>query len=124
MSALTSTAGTLARSCARAQLPSALRASAALTQQQQRRSIAEVSGTSSFDSPFKGIGGESTTKIPSFAKYKSSGGETGNKVFQYFMVGTMGAVSALGAKATVQGTLNWCLHGFLLLQRALNRASY
>jgi len=103
MSALSSTAGTLARTCARTQLPTAVRAST--TALSQRRSIAEVSGTSSFDSPFKGIGGESTTKIPSFAKYRSSGGETGNKVFQYFMVGTMGAVSALGAKATVQDFL-------------------
>jgi hypothetical protein len=49
------------------------------------------------------MGGSSTTKIPNFSKYRSSGGETNNRVFQYFMVGTMGAVSALGAKATVQG---------------------
>jgi ubiquinol-cytochrome c reductase iron-sulfur subunit len=73
---------------------------------QQRRNISEVSQTSSFDSPFKGMGGSETTKIPSFKKYRTSGGETGNKVFQYFMVGTMGAISALGAKATVQGELN------------------
>jgi hypothetical protein len=47
---------------------------------------------------------EKTTRIPSFAKYRSkSGDESGPKVFQYFMVGTMGALSALGAKATVQG---------------------
>jgi ubiquinol-cytochrome c reductase iron-sulfur subunit len=104
MSALTSTAGTLARSCVRAQLPSAVRASTAAVS--QRRSIAEVSSTSSFDSPFRGAGGESTTKIPSFASYKSRGGENSNKTFQYFMVGTMGAVSALGAKATVQGMPN------------------
>jgi len=56
---------------------------------------------SSFDSPFKGS--PETTKIPSFAAYRNKGGETGPKVFQYFMVGTMGALSALGAKATVQG---------------------
>lgn len=56
---------------------------------------------SSFDSPFKGT--PETTKIPSFAAYRNKGGETGPKVFQYFMVGTMGALSALGAKATVQG---------------------
>jgi ubiquinol-cytochrome c reductase iron-sulfur subunit len=57
---------------------------------------------SSFDSPFKGS--NDSTKIPSFAAYRNKGGETGPKVFQYFMVGTMGALSALGAKNTVQGT--------------------
>lgn len=101
MSALTATAGTLAR-CARQQLPSTARAAVAVATQ-QRRSVSEVSNTSSFDSPFKGMSGSETTKIPSFKKYRTSGGETGNKVFQYFMVGTMGAISALGAKATVQG---------------------
>ncbi|KAE9979857.1 hypothetical protein BLS_009410 [Venturia inaequalis] len=103
MSALTATAGTLAR-CARQQLPSTARAAVAVATQ-QRRNISEVTNTSSFDSPFKGMGGSETTKIPSFKKYRTSGGETGNKVFQYFMVGTMGAISALGAKATVQDFL-------------------
>lgn len=107
MSALASTAGTLARTCTRAQVPSAIRASAAAVVHQQRRGDA----TSSFDSPFKGMGASPTTKIPSFAKYRSSGGESGNKVFQYFMVGTMGAISALGAKATVQGTWRSQLDG-------------
>ena len=35
----------------------------------------------------------------------SKKGESPNKVFQYFMVGTMGALAAAGAKATVQGRL-------------------
>ncbi|KAF2403650.1 ubiquinol-cytochrome c reductase-like protein iron-sulfur subunit [Trichodelitschia bisporula] len=99
MPALTSTASTLVRSCARQQLPSVLRASSAVA---QKRHISEVSQTSSFDSPFKA---HRTTEIPSFAHYKSSGGENGGKLFQYFMVGTMGAVSAMGAKATVQDFL-------------------
>jgi len=51
------------------------------------------------------MGGSNTAKIPSFKAYRSAGGETTNKVFQYFMVGTMGAVSALGAKNTVQDFL-------------------
>lgn len=55
----------------------------------------------SFDSPFKGSA--DSIKIPDFSAYRNKGGETGTKVFQYFMVGTMGALSALGAKATVQG---------------------
>lgn len=60
-----------------------------------------AASASSFDSPFKG--GPDSTKIPSFAAYRNKGGETGPKVFQYFMVGTMGALTALGAKNTVQG---------------------
>jgi len=48
-----------------------------------------------------------TEKIPSFGHYRASGGEVSNKTFQYFMVGTFGALTALGAKATVQGELNW-----------------
>lgn len=70
----------------------------------QVRRQSEVSSSSSFDSPFKGAGSsEGTTKIPSFAAYRSKSGQDTNKVFQYFMVGTMGAITALGAKATVQG---------------------
>lgn len=46
---------------------------------------------------------QSTTKIPDFTKYKSSGSQTSNKVFGYFMAGTMGVLSAAGAKAAVQG---------------------
>lgn len=41
--------------------------------------------------------------IPSFKKYASSSGETPNKVFSYFMAGSMGLITAVGAKATVQG---------------------
>lgn len=93
MPALASTAGKLVQSCARQQLP-AVRASCAAV---QKRSV-----TSSFDNPFQGTT-ENTTRIPSFDKYKASGSETKNKLFSYFMVGTMGAVSAMGAKNTVQG---------------------
>jgi len=55
----------------------------------------------SYSSPFKG----SETKagnIPDFGKYVSGrSGET-NKLFQYFMVGGLGAITAAGAKSTVQ----------------------
>lgn len=44
-----------------------------------------------------------TTQIPDFSKYRSSSSEGSNKLFSYFMVGTMGALSAAAAKATVQG---------------------
>lgn len=50
------------------------------------------------------MGNSTTTKIPDFSKYRSSKGANSNLVFQYFMVGTMGALTAAGAKATVQGT--------------------
>ena len=98
MSALAKPASSLARSCARKQFPALCATTTAI---QQRRN--ESATTSSFDSPFKGMGGNGTTKIPSFAKYRSSGTESSNKVFSYFMVGTFGAVTALGAKSMVQG---------------------
>lgn len=58
-----------------------------------------------FDNPFHRSGGTAreTTNIPSFGKYKSTQNEVTNRVFQYFMVGTFGALTAMGAKATVQG---------------------
>lgn len=108
MPALTSKASSLVGQCARTSLRSTtLRAATAA----QRRNLSEVSASSSFDSPFKGVGGSDTTKIPSFAAYKSSGGEQQNRLFQYFMVGTLGAITAMGAKATVQGTWRHQLMG-------------
>ncbi|MCJ1251913.1 hsp70 nucleotide exchange factor fes1 [Trapelia coarctata] len=86
------------RICARQRLP-ALRASSVTA---QRRGKADMKA--SFDSPFKTVE-ETTTKIPNFKNYMSRKGETSNKVFQYFMVGTMGALAAAGAKATVQDFL-------------------
>ena len=59
--------------------------------------------TSSFESPFRGMGNEKSSKIPDFGNYRSKSGTNTNLVFQYFMVGTMGALTAAGAKATVQG---------------------
>jgi hypothetical protein len=43
-------------------------------------------------------------KIPSFKAYRSGSSQMTNRVFQYFMVGSMGLLAAAGAKATVQGT--------------------
>lgn len=62
-------------------------------------------GESQFDSPYHRSGGTTrrTTDIPDFSKYKSNRDEITNRVFQYFMVGTFGALTAMGAKATVQG---------------------
>ncbi|KAF1993181.1 ubiquinol-cytochrome c r [Amniculicola lignicola CBS 123094] len=103
MAALASTTRTIARKWTPHALPLAAKATAAASVH-QTRSISETHQTSSFDSPFKGAG--AGTKIPSFAAYRNkSGGETGPRVFSYFMVGTMGALASLGAKNTVQDFL-------------------
>jgi hypothetical protein len=93
----------VSRQAARQTLP-AVR-SAPLAVQQQKRTRADASTShAEFNSPFtRGTSGKKdTTVIPSFKKYRS-GNETNNKVFQYFMVGAFGGLSALGAKNTVQG---------------------
>ncbi|KAG6013038.1 hypothetical protein E4U54_007165 [Claviceps lovelessii] len=59
------------------------------------------SAASSYQSPFK-MGSDKGSSIPDFSKYMNNKGEGKNKVFSYFMVGTMGALSAAGAKSTVQ----------------------
>ena len=68
----------------------------------------ETTTASSFDSPFGRTQEEapSTTKVPDFSRYMSKRDGTSNRVFQYFMVGTMGLLSAAGAKATVQGKIH------------------
>ncbi|KAF2866356.1 cytochrome b-c1 complex subunit Rieske, mitochondrial precursor [Massariosphaeria phaeospora] len=106
MPALAHTSRAIARTWAAHPLPVARAACAATQTQTQTRDISNVSqatGSSSFDSPFKGAG--STTKVPSFAAYRNKGGEQGPRIFQYFMVGTMGAIASLGAKNTVQDVL-------------------
>jgi ubiquinol-cytochrome c reductase iron-sulfur subunit len=65
------------------------------TQRQEQNS-------STFNSPF----GRTGSRVPDFSKYRSKAGSGSGLVFQYFMVGTMGALAAMGAKATVQG--EWC----------------
>jgi ubiquinol-cytochrome c reductase iron-sulfur subunit len=100
--ALSSRAATsLIRHVPRQHLP-ALRSSAAAV---QKRNRADASTShAQFQSPFhRGTRNEQdTTVIPDFGKYKSSGSEQGNRLFQYFMVGAFGGLSALGAKDTVQ----------------------
>jgi hypothetical protein len=95
MALLTTPTGPLLRQCARQRLASV--PITAITAQRRHRSQA------TFDSPFKTIEHD-TTKIPDFGHYMSKRGEASNKVFQYFMAGTMGALAAAGAKATVQGS--------------------
>ncbi|KAH7411060.1 putative cytochrome b-c1 complex subunit Rieske, mitochondrial [Cadophora sp. MPI-SDFR-AT-0126] len=61
--------------------------------------------TSSFDSPFRGMANDAASKVPDFSHYRSKSNTNTNLLFQYFMVGTMGALTAAGAKATVQDFL-------------------
>jgi len=82
------------------QLP-AIRQSTAVVQ--QKRYDASTSHAI-FSSPFHRGKGEQqdTTAIPSFKKYRNGRQEINGKIFQYFMVGALGGISALGAKETVQ----------------------
>ncbi|KAL9011598.1 MAG: hypothetical protein Q9173_003574 [Seirophora scorigena] len=108
MAPLTSRASSLIRACPRQRLPAL---SAAATSTHQRRGRADIvektSGqydrTPKFESPFRDEESVPSTRIPSFANYMSKKPQTSNKVFQYFMVGSMGLLTAAGAKATVQG---------------------
>ncbi len=108
MKPLTSTASTVLRLCPRQRMP-ALPIPTLSSQQRTKadaieRSAGEYERTPlSHVSPFANQGAAPTTKIPSFANYMSKKGETSNKTFQYFMVGSMGLLAAAGAKATVQG---------------------
>ena len=108
MAPLTTRTGSLLRSCPRQRLP-AISATVISAQRRGKADIVQRAGgeyerTPQFESPFRDEDSTPTTKIPSFAKYMSKKPESSNKVFQYFMVGTMGALTAAGAKATVQGS--------------------
>jgi ubiquinol-cytochrome c reductase iron-sulfur subunit len=96
MASLTSTSRSLLRALPRSSLPALpVRALS---------SSSTLQSSDSFDPPFRGSGGYKTTNIPDFSKYRSNKSTNSNLVFQYFMVGAMGALSAAGAKSTVQGT--------------------
>ncbi|KAK4213479.1 putative mitochondrial precursor of cytochrome b-c1 complex subunit Rieske [Rhypophila decipiens] len=60
---------------------------------------ATVRGDAAAPSPFKPV---DSTKVPDYSKYMSKGNKNTNALISYFMVGTMGAISAAGAKDTVQ----------------------
>jgi hypothetical protein len=95
----------LLRTCARQQLPSTVTRSAAIAAGQQR---GVANAGAKFESPFASSEDPtSTLKIPNFKKYTSKSSPTTNKVFSYFVAGTMGLGSAVGAKATVQGASNF-----------------
>ncbi|KAJ4390569.1 ubiquinol--cytochrome-c reductase catalytic subunit rip1 [Gnomoniopsis smithogilvyi] len=56
--------------------------------------------SSTYESPFKGE--RPTTKVPDFSHYASKSSPTKNLTYQYFIVGGFGAVTAMGAKSTIQ----------------------
>jgi ubiquinol-cytochrome c reductase iron-sulfur subunit len=76
----------------------------ALSSTSAKKAEGEPAVAPTINSPFKAPTKAQTTKIPSFAAYRSKKNNAGkNLLFQYFMVGSMGALTAAGAKATVQG---------------------
>ncbi|ANB10913.1 ubiquinol--cytochrome-c reductase catalytic subunit RIP1 [Sugiyamaella lignohabitans] len=82
-------------------------ARAALRTSQQSSAFAMASGSSRFVSNNnKPVGGASSYKVPDFTPYmKENRNEDSNRAFSYFMVGTMGVISAAAARATVQDFL-------------------
>ncbi|KAH8681584.1 Rieske [2Fe-2S] iron-sulfur domain-containing protein [Xylariales sp. PMI_506] len=64
-------------------------------------STAVRAAAGSYSSPFK-QGESKANKIPDFGHYASTGSRQTNNLVSYFMVGTMGAITAAGAKSTVQ----------------------
>lgn len=64
---------------------------------------------STYESPFRGS--QSTTKVPDFSHYAAKNGANKNLMYQYFMVGALGTITAAGAKSTIQGeprrTASW-----------------
>jgi ubiquinol-cytochrome c reductase iron-sulfur subunit len=103
MRPLTSSAGPALRSWTKHPLPATRIASAVAVQQRRSATQGEVGHVTSFDSPFRTTDAPATTKIPSFKNYMSKSPEVSNRVFSYFVVGSMGLLAAAGAKATVQG---------------------
>ncbi|KAL1991161.1 hypothetical protein VTN49DRAFT_5665 [Thermomyces lanuginosus] len=110
MSPLASTAASaLLRNCAVSTTRQQLALTTARTAtavSSQRRNITNAEAKASVQSPFgPSQDATETTKIPSFGKYVSSRKPQTNKVFSYFMAGTLGLTSAVGAKATVHDFL-------------------
>ncbi|OAL31970.1 hypothetical protein AYO22_00840 [Fonsecaea multimorphosa] len=76
-----------------------------IPQRRLESSGAEAPGSTSFQSPFR-TQKYDTHKIPSFKTYESKNSEITNRVFQYFMAGSMGLLAAAGAKNTVQENMS------------------
>ncbi|KAI0132642.1 putative ubiquinol-cytochrome C reductase iron-sulfur subunit [Xylariales sp. AK1849] len=63
-------------------------------------SLRDASSAGSYSSPFKGE--QKANKIPDWSHYANTSSYNTNNLLGYFMVGTMGAITAAGAKSTVQ----------------------
>lgn len=99
-------AASLTSAAARGATATAFRTTRTLSTAAALRAGAGSSSTSSYQSPFKGT--SDSSKIPDFSKYMSKGSGSKNQLYGYFMVGTLGAISAAGAKSTIQGeSLGW-----------------
>ena len=101
MAPLTTASRLCLRSAAGAARPSQLAAARAFSTSAVRRDSA--SGGASYTSPFRIAGAGKGNQIPDFGNYMSKEGEGRNKLISYFMVGSMGALTAAGAKSTVEG---------------------
>ncbi|KAL2110037.1 hypothetical protein VUR80DRAFT_1688 [Thermomyces stellatus] len=64
------------------------------------RQDTSASPSFSYGATFKGS--DKANRVPDFSHYMSEKSETTNKLFSYFMVGGMGAITAAGAKSTVE----------------------
>ncbi|PFH60374.1 hypothetical protein XA68_11076 [Ophiocordyceps unilateralis] len=89
----------LTRTTTRRRTPWLLRA-AALSSTANRQDAATT--TTTYTSPFRAENMEKANSVPDFGKYLSPKKEGANKLVSYFMVGVMGAMTAAGAKSTVQ----------------------
>ncbi|KAI0515311.1 ubiquinol-cytochrome c reductase iron-sulfur subunit, mitochondrial [Xylaria bambusicola] len=76
------------------------RSAACLNAARTLSTSAPLQDGASYSSPFKGE--SKTTNIPDFSHYVNKNSTKTNLLFSYFMVGTMGAITAAGAKSTVQ----------------------
>ncbi|OAA60808.1 ubiquinol-cytochrome c reductase iron-sulfur subunit [Cordyceps fumosorosea ARSEF 2679] len=92
MAALSNASRVCLRSAATPAMPAAVRALSS--------TAVRADGAASYSSPFKGQ--SKASQIPDFGKYMSAKPEGNNKLFSYFMVGAIGALTAAGAKSTVQ----------------------
>lgn len=97
MASLTTAARALARTTATA--PRAIRCLSTTAAR------ADAAG-SSYESPFKGE--RDTTRVPDFSHYASKSSPNKNLMYQYWIVGGMGAITAMGAKSTIQGERLTC----------------
>ncbi|SPN99859.1 probable ubiquinol-cytochrome-c reductase Rieske iron-sulfur protein [Cephalotrichum gorgonifer] len=95
MATLTNASRVCLRGITRQSAAAPVRALATSATRQDSSATAYTYGTA-----FKG--GDKGNQVPDFSKYMSDKSVSSNKLMGYFMVGGMGAISAAGAKSTVE----------------------